>query len=96
VTRKFRLEGLEDRYLATAGLSPLSSMTPPATHAAHASSAHIHIEAVLIGGTSSGIADSSATVATLLRGGLRGNHNETLLRDNGSKGRHRHIRRRKR
>jgi hypothetical protein len=85
--RKPELEVLEDRRLLTATLPRM----PPPVHVSGAPPAATLMAAGAPGGTLSilGLADHPSASPVLPRGGLRGNHNQTLTRVRHRKGRSR-------
>ncbi len=89
--RKLQVEAMEERCLATAGLNPLPSLTPPLVNPANTQLVQVQLAAVLAGGTT-----QDPSVASMPHGGIHTNHNETLVRDTTRHGRARTTRRRPR
>jgi hypothetical protein len=93
--RKLEVEALEDRYLATAGLLPWAAIAPHDVN-----SAAVHAGPMNSADMTSAPAGSPLSVmssgSSHWQGGVRVNHNETLVRDSGCKRPRRAARRRSR
>jgi hypothetical protein len=89
--RKLEVEALEDRYLATAGLLPWAPNPPHAVNSAAVQARPMNgADMTPAPAGSHMIAISSSS--SHWHGGIRSNHNETLVRDSGCKRRKRRKR----